>query len=97
MYLLELIALAVLHDVLQEDVEEEDLELCGDFRWRTGVDLHEDADVLLEGHELRLELVIVGREVVHLVEFLAGSLDEAPHEDVEGVLAMQLLAQLCQL
>lgn len=85
----------MLHDILQKDIEEEDLELCRYLWWRTGVDLNEDADVLFKRDELGLEFVVVGWEVIDLVELLAGSLDEASHEDVEGILAVQLLAQFC--
>lgn len=85
----------MLHNVLQENVEKEDLQLCGDFGGRTGVYLHKDSDVFFEGDELGFEFVVICGEVVHLVELFACSLDEAFHEDVEGVLAMQLLTQFC--
>lgn len=78
----------MLHNILQKDIKEEDFELCRYLWWRTGVDLNEDADVLFKGYKLGLEFVVVGWEVIDFVELLAGSLDEASHEDVESVLAV---------
>ena len=50
--------LVVLHDELQQDVEEEYLQVSGYFRGRVGVDQHKNADVLLEGDELFAEAIV---------------------------------------
>ncbi len=94
---LEIFPLVVPHDELEEGAEEEYLELSGDLRGRACIHVDEDADILLEGDELVLKVVVILREVIDFVELLAGLLDEALHEHIERVLTVQLVAQLRQL
>jgi hypothetical protein len=55
---------------LQQNFEEEYLQVYRYLSGRFGIDFHEDADVLLEGNEVDLELVEILEEIVDVKQFL---------------------------
>lgn len=53
-------------DKLVENFEEENFEVCGDFSWRMGIYLNENANVFLKGNEVHIDFVFAFEEFVHV-------------------------------